>query len=307
MRRSRLGLALLVTSSTLVCAAGVHAQAAPPPAPVLLAPGEVPPSGGGGTPTGFPGPSDTGVPAGVTLTSCSGNLSTNGATYDRCLFSGGVFLSATNVTITRSRIVGGLESSSYSNRVVLVDVEIDGQNNSNDAFHNLGFYTCTRCKVHDVAKCFSGQGITVEDSYCYDIYGSGDSHNEPVLAYGTSPIILRRNNLVANWNSARSGGGMSSVVSLYSHGQNFGAVDNVTIEGNRFESTGGAVFCVYAGYSGDYSPTNMKFRDNVFAGGTMGGCSAPITGWRSGSNNVWSNNRYDSGQVIPEPASVPYQ
>lgn len=308
MGPSKIAVAWLVMSSTLFIAAGAIAQSGAPPAPVLLAPGD-PGSGGGGsggTPTSFPNSSNTGVPSGVSLAPCSRDLSTDGATYDRCLFASGIALNANNVTITRSKIVGDITGDYKPRNLSLTDVEIDGENAQTDAFNGTFGYTCLRCKVHNVAKCFSGQGFRVEDSYCYDLYGWGDSHNEPVLGSGTSPLILRRNNLVANWNGSTSGGGMSSVVSFYSHGQSWGPVDNIIVEGNRFESRSGAAVCVYAGNTTDYHPTNVRFVDNVWAGGPSGGCGSPVIGWQRGAGNVWTNNRYDSGELIPEPATNTY-
>src|SRR5262249_46207008 len=67
---------------------------------------------GGRDPWGgcFPGPGNTGVPAGTTLHSCATTIPTSG-TYDACQFDGSVAVKAQNVRITRSLIKGQVTPS----------------------------------------------------------------------------------------------------------------------------------------------------------------------------------------------------
>ena len=68
-------------------------------------------------------------------------------------------------------------------------------------------------------------------------------------------------------------------------------------------------FCAYGGatggkpYSGSaLNATNQKFTDNVFQRGSNGKCGAygPITDFAvSRTGNVWSGNRWSTGELVP--------
>ena len=94
---------------------------------------------------------------------------------------------------------------------------------------------------------------------------------------------------------------MSGALALYS----WSVFDNALVEKNRFESVG--QYCVYGGYTHDRpGTTNVRLIDNVFVrNASSGTCGAagPIAGWLRASSNIWQNNRFDDGQIIPEPGT----
>lgn len=257
----------------------------------------------------FPDADCTGLIPGTALTNCSTTLSTANATYDKCVFNGGVDVNANNITITNSRVLGVVSGSGSG--LKLIDVEINGQNSTLDAFNGMSNYSCTRCNVYNAAKAFTGSEFTVVDSYVHDLYGSGDSHNETALGSGDN-IIIQHSNLIAKFNSSSTGGGMSSSVSLYTHGSFWGPMNNVQLEKNRLETTE-AYYCLYGGYSTTRAATNVRVLSNYFyVNPTSGTCgtAGPIVGWKQGGGNVWSGNAMlqSNGTTAPlaEPASSPY-
>jgi hypothetical protein len=91
----------------------------------------------------------------------------------------------------------------------------------------------------------------------------------------------------------------------------FAPIMHNTVTGNLFLANPGDAYCAYGGGTGEkpYSDdpdnaTYQVFRDNVFQRGATGRCGAygPVTDFLSGrTGNVWSNNRWDTGELI-DPA-----
>lgn len=102
-----------------------------------------------------------------------------------------------------------------------------------------------------------------------------------------------------------SGGGCSADLTGYG---DFEAVRNNLIEKNLFVATVGGA-CAYGGSSGDdgakpfgNQARDIRFIDNVFQRGRNRLCGSffPITDFDSTRpGNVWSNNRWDDGGVVP--------
>ncbi len=272
----------------------------------------------------FPDASCTGVPAGVTLTAYSGSsscggtncLTTAGMTLDSKTFTGGINICANNITITRSKIVGGrvdmscAGSNTQYSGATFTDDEFAGNNTNDTAIRNSGF-TCIRCNIHDYTQGVGTNDFTLQDSWIHDIYGFGDpattgSHNEAVL--GNSNITLKHNRLDAVWNSSTTGGGMSGVIAVYSFkhgGTDWGPASNMTVDQNRIIGSEG--WCLYAGddtgISNLHRVSNMVFTNNVFISNsasnlhTCGGYGA-VTEYISGNGDVWTNNTYSDGVAI---------
>lgn len=266
-----------------------------------------------GRPAGpdFPDSSNTGVPPGIQLIECDPNITEPG-TYDDCHFMGPITLFTDDVTIRRSKVEGYIRSDlSDLQNVIFEDIEVDAHDNITFNAVAVDGYSCRRCQVHDARVCFGGSGMTIEDSYCFDLHGEGDpatsgTHNEAIIAFGTKPIVIRHNNLVANWNATTTGGGMSAVVAIYSHGV-FGPLGNVVLDNNRFENTSGAFYCMYSGQE-TYGPSGITVTDNIFVledSEYDRGCSSPsYPDWVADPSNVWSGNTNEDGTPVREPPST---
>ena len=329
------------TTSTTVLAATTAATVPPSTAPGSTARVGDPRATGvcqrrgpdGGVPAGtFPGAACTGVPPGTRLQPLGGNLDVNGdgsADMYRIDLDGtvldGVDISvplcvfASDVTVRRSRIQeavyaagpaqqgacsGNRPEGYVARNYRFEDVEIVGAPARVAAFTSLhgNGLVCVRCHVRGASAGFYGSNMTIVDSYVHDLFGDTDSHNEAVLGFGGS-IVIRRSNLVGILSPASTGGAVSAALALYSHGD-WGPLAHVVVEGSRLETSTG-VFCAYGGDSGEQDPVDIRFVGNTFVrnadSGTCGG-GGPITGWRPGGGNVWADNRFDDGELVPEPS-----
>ena len=157
-------------------------------------------------------------------------------------------------------------------------------------------------------EAFQYGGYTVIDSYIHDLYGYDDSHNEAILV-GGGDVVIRHSTLESNFSASSTGGGMSASLAMYTHGGFWGSLDEVRVENSRI-ITSDAYYCVYGGHSTDTDgrPSNIHIVGNVFGPCSFQGPKqGAIVGWLRGNGNVWTNNSWDDGTAIPEPATSPYQ
>src|SRR5262249_31753428 len=140
----------------------------------------------------FPDASCTGVPAGVTLKTCSSTLTASNTTYDGCLFNGGLTGLGSNIKVTRSKITGLWSRSGNFNGslrgLVLQDVEIDGSSMHDpygQAAIGLDDYTCVRCNVHNTGRGANFRdNVHIEDSYFHDFVYVNEAHQSGVGSNG---------------------------------------------------------------------------------------------------------------------------
>jgi len=240
----------------------------------------------------------TGVPPGVTLHACSSTISAAG-TYDSCLFTGGVYINARNVTITRSRVLGIVGGSTYNDptrNLKLIDVEIDGGTTidpDGQAAVGGNGYTCLRCHVHRTGRgANAGSNVEIRDSLFYDFGSVSSAHITAIGSNGGGHSQIVHNSLTCNVMAGRAGG-CSAAFSLYG---DFDPIDDWLVQNNSFASVHG--FCTYGGsVSGKAYPhaTNVRFLDNVFGPCPQYGA---YSGWENNAGNVWSGNRWQDGTVI---------
>lgn len=266
------------------------------------------------------------VPIGTTLVTRSSSDASSNQTYEGYHFVNGVyFFDDHNVTIRKSKITGGLhcDYENPSTNIVLEDVEIEGNAWPLSTFHGC-LYTCIRCQLHGGAifnmRNTDSGGVTIKDSVVYDITSAetGDSsdpcqHQEAIQLTGSGPHLVEWTRLIFNYHESTECEAGSGIIALYSHGEYWNAVSNVTMQHLTIEShepTSAGSICNYMGSSGDRPDTeNMIFRDVLFVGSPTSGPCAPdgkFTGWRRHNSNFWENVRWTSGDPISEPASDPY-
>ena len=261
----------------------------PPPAPTTTTTTTTPPPP---PRPSYPGPSNTGVPAGTTLRPSGGfTVTQHGAVIEGLDVQGCIQVRASNVTIRKTRVRGscfnGAIDTGYGevSGVLIEDVELDGGNqNENAALLGNSGFTCRRCNVHH-----GGSGIrmtsnvVIEDSWVHDLYGSGNSHNSGVGSNGGSNFTLRRNNIDCGTLPNCSGAFV-----LYG---DFNQITNVLAEGNLFNGGG---FCVYGGsVPGKNYPvaSNVRFHNNAFGRSVFSRCGyyGPVNSWAGGSHE-WTGN-----------------
>ena len=254
----------------------------------------------------MPDASCTGVPPGVSLHACDTTIVLPGI-YDSCLFAGGVYIQAANVTITRSRMTGIVRGSNYydsGRNLRLVDVEIDGGTaidpNGQAAIGQDG-WSCLRCHVHHTGRGASiGSNVEIRDSYFHDFGSVAGAHVSAAGSNGGAHNRIIHNNLDCAIAPGR-GGGCSGALVIYG---DFAPVDDWIVSNNLFNAI--SAYCTYAGSTGVASGkpyphgTNIRYTDNLFGMKYWTNCSqyGPVAAWEWNAGDAWSNNRYTDGRVV---------
>lgn len=218
---------------------------------------------------GYPDATNTGVPAGVTLTN-SGNVTVtqNGAIIQNLNINGSITVRANNVTIRNVRITSGdyypiSYSGSYTGLVV-EDSEMIGTASGVTSFGPDANYTARRVETTGGADGFkANSNVVIEDSYIHNLWETETSHNDGTQAYGGSNVTIRHNTYKlsgtnaevlqfnatnTNWtieNNLLDGGGWVF---------NAGSLNGSVIRGNRFTRTQGYGIMSISGatYSNNY-------------------------------------------------------
>lgn len=285
------------------------------PAPTTAPPTTTPPTTAPPA-SGWPGASNTGVPAGTTLTNWTGscNITTPGLVIDARTLNCDVVVRAANVSFTRTRINGSVSNDSEDDRNTfsMTDSEVNatpgavrewtGVSSNNFKLlrveitgGNRGVYCARTCDIRD--SWIHGQRITA------------DWHASAVRM--EQGLTLIHNTLVCDAPVQANPEGSCSA-SLTGYGD-YAPVRNNLIQGNYFAATQYAAFCAYGGSSKgkpfSSGAENIRFVDNVFEHGsssTNRDCAlyGPIGDWDpTRPGNVWTNNHFSDGALIPNVAS----
>ena len=239
--------------------------------------------GHGGTrvvdPSLYPNATNTGVQAGVNLTTHSGQLtlSTAGQVVSGLIITGGVQITASNVTLKNCiieipssgnwnvGIAGGLTG------VVLQNCEIVGAGRSGPV-GTYGIYvqgnsqvTINAVNIHDVGQGLvlnDGQ-VTLENSYIHDLNAGSGTHYEDIGYFGaakSSTFSLNiQNNTLINQNI------QTASVFLQNY---FGALNNVTVNNNVLV---GGDYTIYVDGSASSAPvSNVSITNNHMGTGIYG-------------------------------------
>ncbi len=211
-----------------------------------------------GAPSDFPGPSDTGVPAGTRLTP-SGSLvvTRDGTTIDGLEVEGQIRVEAEQVTIRRSRIIteSNLGIQVDAGSLVVEDTEVVGVGERCQAGIGWANYTARRVDVHGCRDGLKvGDNTVVLDSYIHDqVRGSG-FHNDAIQASGAASGIRIEGNTVL--------GPLRASVSAIKISTQQGPIADVTIR-NNYLSGGGMIIYVTDKEQGHGPPQNVEIVDNV--------------------------------------------
>lgn len=286
----------------------------PPPTGCAVSTSHVPdgPDGMGGC---FPGPSNTGVPAGTTLTAYTGPCTitvANTVIDSKNVTCDGLNIQTTGVVIRKSVVKHGVSGSSSAS-FTIEDSLIDGTTNG---------YACIDCGV-------DGRNFTVlrteitntnRGAYCdsncliKDSWVHGTTLNPASGAHASGVRMeqyttLTHNTLACDYTgpyNVNPETGCSADITGY---PDFAPIHHNTIEKNLLiANNGGNGFCAYGGgtsgkpYSGNaLNATYIVFHNNVFQGGANGKCGAygPVTDFISGrTGNVWTGNTFDNGVTV---------
>ena len=273
--------------------------------------------------TGFPGASDTGVPAGTALTKVGPGGLTRGPgwVYQS---RGWVEVTGSNVTLEGLYIPFNVDITSASN-VTLKDDEIYGagaqwgislRHDKNVTIEADSIYGPPGCAaqmyegVSDIYGDSTGTQIIGDDiwntagpvsigngliqgNYLHGLTQCGSEHNDGIgVNSGSTSLVIDHNTVLDPLNQ-------TCAICLFS---DFGQVRNVTIENNLLA---GGDYALYGGLSGNQgasSTPGVRITGNVFStvyyrgGGTFGPAAHVWAG------DVWSGNTWadgpDAGQAV---------
>lgn len=168
------------------------------------------PDGAAGSCSGpKPGPTNTGVPAGTTLTpSGSVKVTQNGAVVELLDIKGTVTVLANNVTIRKVRITTGdyypiRYFDNNNTGLVVEDSEIastSGNATSAIAFAN---YTARRLNIHGSSDGLKADSnVLVEDCWIHNLSNGPGEHNDAVQSTGGKGVTIRHSVLEGASNAA---------------------------------------------------------------------------------------------------------
>ncbi|MGX7676051.1 hypothetical protein [Plantactinospora sp. DSM 117369] len=242
--------------------------------------------------TYWPGPGNTGVPAGTALRN-SGSLSlrTAGQVVSGLNIVGCVTVAAANVQILRSRIT--CNSTTYSIRtlagatnLLIQDVEINGMA-KNSASICCGNYTLRRGNVYNMIDGPRlADNTRIFDSYLHSLARVAGSHNDVLQSTGGNNIIVRHNTLLSYNPVTRDP--FNSCLTIGS--ETSPSLTNLTFEDN---------YCNGGNYSIGISPrligSNILFRNNKYGRdyryGVVSGWNRPGVIWERATNVYFDNGQ----------------
>lgn len=280
-----------------------HPAPTTPPAttpPATTPPATTPP------PAAFPDATNTGVPAGTTLTAYTGpcTITTPNTVIDSKTINCSLSIQTTGVQITKSKVTGTVSDGSGdagpgrsfsvidSEVTCAVDTTCVGESN----------FTVTRSNLHGgnrMAHCY--KHCLINDSWLHGVRITSVSHAS-AMRFGQDTTVSH-NTLACDVADTSQGGGCSADLTGY---PDFEPVNNLTATYNHFVNSP-AYFCAYGGWNPgkafNTDPTNatyIVFDHNTFDRGPSGRCGGPTDGGppitsyeptRTGNkftNNVWA-------------------
>lgn len=292
-----------------VYVAGFALGSSGPPSPPTQKCSGAPNTPGGSDPFGgcFPGPNNTGVPAGTSLTTLGssgtgwtfsgGALEINrcGVAFNAVKIPGVVVVNPTAsngthsastpcVTITSSEIdgwvqVGSTDGTDPGGPLVLSDDTVNVPDDADDRSPVLSSnYYATRLNVEGGRLGFSCQGdCTIQDSYVHDGYLEQQFHYNAIGSNGGSNMDFEHNSLACDFKNdneaaIQAGAGCSDDIGMFG---DFDPLANITVNKNLFESSsrayGGVPYCFNGSNPTPDKPypyaTNEVVTNNVFQRG----------------------------------------
>jgi hypothetical protein len=265
----------------------------------------------------FPGLSNTGVPAGTTLTDYTGpcTITQANTVIDSKTVNCYLEIRAKDVVIRNSLINGHvwIDDPDLDYSFTITDSTVDAgavSATSNDGNKAIGksHFTATRVEtVRGVSGIFCEYDCHIVDSYVHgqDKDEGGAAHESGVRMGSGSSQSLTHSTVICDAPDVPPDAGCSADVTGYG---DFATIQNNLVEKNLFEATTGGA-CAYGGSTQGkpYSNgTNNVWRDNIFQhrnafqnSGHCGYWFAIIDLQAGQRGNTWTNNRWDTGELMP--------
>jgi hypothetical protein len=273
---------------------------------------------------GFPDATDSGVPAGTSLTAVPGQatsgpgwtwnastrtaiVKTNGVTITGLHISGVLDIQASNVTVNKVKVTSPGDyfgiSLRHTRDVTIENSTIGGTNNGagrvGSAIHDV-YDDSTGMVIKDNNISFFKTAIqvttgTVTGNYVHDTGFVAGDHTNGILDIGTTqPLTIRDNTILDDQNQ-------TDAISLGASGPKM-VIAGKVVEDNLL---GGGSYAIYGGATYDNTTTGIIIRNNVFSQlyfpkSGMWGPAAYFAA--AGTGNAWVGNTWDStGATVPVP------
>jgi len=275
----------------------------------------------------FPGPSNTGIPAGTTLSAYTGPCSINTANtvITAKTVNCDLTINASGVQITNSKITAG-NINVDSGSLTMTDSEVNLGNDPVDEGLKGSNITLLRVNMYGGKRQVWCTHCTVKDSYLHDQLSdpTGNTHESAVRVDQYTTLI--HNSLLCNAPIFPPDAGCSANQTGY---PDFEPTHDNTMDKNYYMSTPSG-YCSYGGgtngkpYSNDpLNATNIHFTNNVFERGTSPndrttisqtdkrrytcgyyGATSDFISTKSGF--IFSGNMWDDGLLFDDDTTYPY-
>ena len=260
---------------------------------------------GGSDPWGgcWPGPGNTGVPAGVALTPYQGpcEIRANNVVIDAKTINCGLTFLGSRGTIRDSKINGTVHNRGPG-RVLIEHTVINGGSDHSETVGG-GDITVLRSNLYgDQHEVHCADNCIVRNSWLHDNYNGASMgwHENGFLTNGGASFVL--------WhNTVGCVGSCTSDIAFIPDGN----VSKATVAKNLLLATTDVSYCLYPSSDHPAKPgvlSRMMITNNVFQRGSNGKCGqyGPVYGWNSPNNrpgsdgygNIWSGNSWSSGKKL---------
>ena len=273
---------------------------------------------------GFPDATNTGVPAGMTLKTVPGQVSSgpgwkysttyqevevtgNGTVLTGLSIPGSLNITGSNVTINDVAVISGGSfgiSLRHTSGVTIENSTISGQNATSgrlgyaidDVYGDSTGMTIKNNNISAFRTAAQVSNGVISGNYIHDPgYLAGDHTNGIYSGGDTQPLTISGNTIL---NSI----GQTDAINLDSLTGPGQPVANKTVTGNLLAGGG---YVVYGGAASGNAATNVVIKNNDFGQAyfAKSGQWGAIAYFNSaGSGNVWSGNTWDTtGVAIPAP------
>ena len=287
----------------------------PTPSPIGGCPSSTPNAPGGADPWGgcWPGPGNTGVPAGTVLTTYTGPciITVDNTVIDsKTINCPALEIQAKAVVVKNSKLNGQLYINSdaavtqynltYS--AILQDSEVNAPLIQEPAVFE-GAITVIRSNIHGgitsiqcgdkAAQCI------IQDSWLHgQLMPQGvDWHLGGFHSIGGTNYTLTHNYVICDTPVNDVGGGCSGDIVFIPYDK---SISHANVFNNFNGASTSLAYCMYTGDKAGYPSSYMVFKDNVFARGTNGRCGdyGPVDQFVAGTGNQWVGNIWDDGSVV---------
>lgn len=255
-----------------------------------------------------PNASCIGVPAGTSLTTISGNLSTsaNNQIIDSKLITGDVNINHSGVTITNSRIMGRINNSAAKGNLTVTDSDIGADacpasGNPYNLFNGTN-YTMLRSHVHNSGADLMGMGgtgtILIQDSIVDHACWYAGDHLDAIQFYAPGDVgNITIDHTVLDARPDNQAGETGNAAIIWA--DNPGSGSRLTVK-NSFFAGGNYTLMLYD--AGASSGVVLDFQNNTFVKNSWryGPCASSNTVPFNGTSGLkFTGNIYDDGSSMP--------